>query len=506
MAAPAAPVFPPNRGGGGDAGGAGGYFELLPDPSKANPSDIMKAHAILQMRTLHVAELQAALAGGVATPAMNAMMAANAEDALRLAVASEYTLSREKATRAPKPLTLIPERDYGNVADISNIRLHTVKSFYGNESDNREVFRWINRVLGLGRTYKLTLEATMSLLSNSCAGEAADYVGELIAEGEDFAGVIRNLELRYGDLCHPEAAVTKCHEMKRLPDETLPSFADRIRFMGKMAYRMVEDKERRAQSIDALVELNVVRVADRRSRPVLEERILSRRRSGLPPFTSRELEREMHEIERRGREERAEAQLFREQNQVKGKHYGRGYVRECREASPSPPRVLYSSKNELQEESEDSDVGEVIAYIKKTANRYAERGKRFDKQKLLDKANVKFQRDPQPAVGRKNAAAAAAVQEIVRGPPLRFQEGQQRPSIPELMAKANCDRSECLHCGNQGHFMKREGCPLLGKPLMDRACPVCKKGLHGADDCIRVFQKRAGGIQSAETDDSDLND
>ena len=226
---------------------------------------------------------------------------------------------------------------------------------------------------------------------------------------------------------------------------------------------------------------------------------MSRTRNGLPPFTTRELEKECQELERRRDERRLEASQFFQRPQAQVKINRRGNVRTCQpiESSRSSDEECASS------DGAEDDTGELIAEIKYQAKKYAGRGKRFDKAKILEKVQKKFVKKDAP-VRPVAATATTTAQVLMNGPPLRIPEQQQqRMSIPELLARANCERGECIHCGNPGHYMKREGCPLLGKPIVDRACPVCKKGLHAADDCLRVFQKRTGAAQMIDTDDSD---
>jgi len=71
-------------------------------------------------------------------------------------------------------------------------------------------------------------------------------------------------------------------------------------------------------------------------------------------------------------------------------------------------------------------------------------------------------------------------------------EGGFKP-INELLTLANCTRGQCLQCGYDDHMMKNMACALKDKPLTDRACVKCGKGLHAADDCPKVFQQ---GYQS----------
>jgi hypothetical protein len=95
------------------------------------------------------------------------------------------------------------------------------------------------------------------------------------------------------------------------------------------------------------------------------------------------------------------------------------------------------------------------------------------------------------------------------GPPNRLPDG--RFLIRDLMVKGNCSSGECIKCGRAGHIMTHDACPLRGKPLQDRACLKCKKGLHATDDCLMAFQTlpqqgQVNQINAEWTDDSDLNE
>ena len=97
------------------------------------------------------------------------------------------------------------------------------------------------------------------------------------------------------------------------------------------------------------------------------------------------------------------------------------------------------------------------------------------------------------AMARRKAGQApqrGAIHATYNGPPGRLQDGPRR-SIMELLRAANCERGECIQCGNKGHLMHNEACGLRGKPVTDRACMKCNKGLHAVDDCPRVYQTRA---------------
>jgi hypothetical protein len=61
-------------------------------------------------------------------------------------------------------------------------------------------------------------------------------------------------------------------------------------------------------------------------------------------------------------------------------------------------------------------------------------------------------------------------------------------------------------------LMSHDACPLRGKPLQDRVCNKCKKGLHGVNDCLLAYQPPVQGqvnqVYAAEwsDDSSDLNE
>ena len=78
-----------------------------------------------------------------------------------------------------------------------------------------------------------------------------------------------------------------------------------------------------------------------------------------------------------------------------------------------------------------------------------------------------------------------------RGPPNPLDQGPKR-NVYELLNLANCSKGQCIQCGYDGHFMKSDACALRDKSLMDKPCVKCGKGLHSADDCLRVYQKNYG--------------
>jgi hypothetical protein len=78
---------------------------------------------------------------------------------------------------------------------------------------------------------------------------------------------------------------------------------------------------------------------------------------------------------------------------------------------------------------------------------------------------------------------------------------------------ANVNRGECIQCGTPGHMLGRDECALRNRPLMDRPCAKCGKGLHSPDDCLRDFSSQFRGKAEAaaaanvaqEEEEGDLN-
>ena len=95
--------------------------------------------------------------------------------------------------------------------------------------------------------------------------------------------------------------------------------------------------------------------------------------------------------------------------------------------------------------------------------------------------------------------------------------GELRPRVMDLLKQANCQKGQCIQCGQEGHYMNTDRCPLKDKQLVDKPCRICKQGLHSADDCVRMYdlqgkqdqtpqQGAAGNANQVDLDDESLND
>ena len=82
-----------------------------------------------------------------------------------------------------------------------------------------------------------------------------------------------------------------------------------------------------------------------------------------------------------------------------------------------------------------------------------------------------------------------AMENVPRGPPERLDTTVPRTTY-DLLDLAKVPKGSCIQCGYEGHYMHQDKCALRDKPLVDRPCVKCGKGLHSADDCLRVFQRQ----------------
>ena len=487
----------------------GGDREFLEDPEQAGAAAALGDVAALQLQMIHLlrAQLGNQEADRMAKHLRNSMTVADAHK------------TRENSTRELQPMNTIPgPNGYGNTNNLAGIRINQLPTFAGTAADRKEVFSWIGKVLRAAESHTLTVPAITNLLIHASSGAASDYIDQMRDEGRSIGDIIRNLELRYGDLCIPDEALIKANTLPREPGESLSDFLHRLRNLGKMAKRGIAAQAERVKAIDDLVESNIRRVLPKNVRKELDERILSRMRMGHPPFSTQDLERECIELEQRRLEYK------RDQLKELAKVNPGGRIHMITQSHPKPIRVatpsyhVQAAVNQIvdqssgvftsdssDEESQDalSDLaGELFAgEVRRVEARYREKGVVPDRQRVFRKAIKGFNKRQAPATGSadpsykrfKPKPTVAVVTSTgasipASGPPNKLPESPRRP-IHELLSMANCQRGDCIHCGMTGHMMTSDSCPLRGKGLVDRACMKCKKGLHPVDDCLVVFQQ-----------------
>ena len=459
----------------------GGNREFLNDPQMACLSTMMGDMAAMNLQCLHV------LGADVVGPGRVILdrMAATARQVLEASTASR---GREQSTREMRPISVVPVPQWGDTAAIGNIRMFNVPVFTGGSSDTIDVVRWIAKIFSLAEANLLTYGAAINLLIQGSSGGAADYIEQMRTEGKTLIQIVQQLEMRYGDLCTPEEAKVKVNTMARKEDEGLSEFIDRLRRMARMALRLMDDEVARTREIDTLVEGNIRRAIPPSVRNALEERVVNRKRMGLPPFSARELEKECLDLEKR-REER--------KTQPSAAGVDRRFGKIQRLGHDILPDASDSSESSDEEPEGDDAMHHLIKEVRQQHQRYAQQGRRVEPQKVFKRAFNSFNKKPnrfQQGGYPYGARQAGQVDNpmgnsrALQGPPNRINDNQR--TIFELLALANVERGCCIQCGQRGHILRQDGCALRDKNLTDKPCAKCGQGLHSADECLRVFQRQ----------------
>jgi len=464
----------------------GGDRVFLGNPDNSGLSTAVGDQAAAMLQLIHAL-------GGIIPDGQRALVDRIAAQTRITLAASDASQAREKATRELQPVTRVPLVAYGDVNHIANIRMNNVPAFSGNGQDTLDIVRWISRIFVLAQAQALTFAATINLMIQGSTGGACDYIEQMREEGKTLSQIVQQLEMRYGDLCTPEEARVKCNNMTRKDKEGLPEFIDRLRTMSRMACRLELDEAARRTAIDILVEGNIRRVLPTSVRNALEERVINRSRMGLPAFTAREIEKECLDLERRRSERKLEGAL------PSAKKHG---IRHVKEEDSSMSESDSSSDDSSQGEDESTHL--LVNEIKHQERKYIARGRPIDGKRVFKRAIKNFnQRFPrfqkkQGYQGRDyqgkdhqgaRQAMAGPAQPPNPGPPNKLGDNP-RKRIFELLEMANCSRGQCIQCGADGHYMNQDVCALRDKPLVDRPCTKCGKGLHQADDCLQVYQQR----------------
>lgn len=449
---------------------AGGY-DFIADAGAAHTADATADSHALILQVLHLLTIGGeSVVPAAARPRLEAIATA-ARRGLDTAKASK---SREENTRQLRPITDIPGVEYGANVNVGAVRLNASMMYDASSEDTTAVFDWLTKVLNLARLHNLTFEATKSLLLQASGGSVTCFIQRLWNEGRTLSQIVQQLEMRYGGLCSPEEARSRCTTLQRKDGETLARFLDRLGKLAQMASSHLPDVEDRRRNKDIIVENNIRRVLPISVRNTLEERIVSRLRSGLPPLSVPDLEQECIELERKRNERKGD---------LKGSHKGSKRVMAAYEEVSTPEM---SSEEEPADNGEDEEATFIINHVAAFRKKWTRDGKPFDQKKLYKAALGKWNDKRRPQGPNRYQGARQAAQGAGQGPP---DEMVDRPAIGELLALAKVERGQCIQCGQPGHMMGRDGCALKGKPLKTQACTKCGKGLHSADDCIKAFQQ-----------------
>jgi hypothetical protein len=432
------------------------------------------------------------------TDAERAVIDAQAEQVRLVLAASNASQTRETNIRELQPVTRVPAVQFGNEENVANIRMNNIPVFTGGSGDTIDVMSWISRIFNLAESKRLTFNATINLLIQGSSKGAASYIDEMKQEGKTLHQVVQQLEMRYGSLTTVEDARIKCNNMIRKPDEHLSDFIDRLRLMAKMACRQEPTEPLRRRAIDILVEGNIRRVLPSSVRNALEERIMNRSLMGLPALTARDIEKECLDLEAKRKERKLE---------LKGLAQGKRH-------NVNVAKYEIDSAEDSSESSDDDDEGDpqemLINEIKQQQLKYFQRGRPVNGPKVMKRAfknyNQKFQGRNYGRPDQYGARQAGLYPNppAKQGPPNKMESGFK--PINELLLLANCTKGQCIQCGYDGHLMRHISCALKDKPLMDKACAKCGKGLHSADDCPKVFQRDyKAPVEAEKPTDEHLN-
>lgn len=446
----------------------GGDRVFCNDPQSAGLPTAMGDLAALFLQNLH---FQREAAADADKPAIEAQ----AEKVRQVLAASNASQTRENNIRELQPVTRVPAVPYGNEDNVANIRMNNIPVFTGGSGDTTDVMSWISRIFNLAQSKQLSYAATISLLIQGSSKGAANYIDEMKQEGKNLHQIVQHLEMRYGSLTTVEDARIKCNNMVRKPDEHLSDFIDRLRLMAKMACRHETNDDLRRRAMDILVEGNIRRVLPTSVRLALEERMMNRSLMGLPALSARDIEKECLELEAKRKERKLELRQM-----VQGKKH------QVNKATIDYDDAINSSSSDDEEDDGEPDhPGDfLINEIKLQRQRYFQRGKPVDEQKVRRRAFWNYnQKFVGKNYGKQYPYGARAAQ---GGPPNKI-EGYK--PINELLNLANVQKGHCLQCGGDGHMMRHMACALKDKPLVDKPCAKCGTGLHSADDCPKVFQQ-----------------
>ena len=114
--------------------------------------------------------------------------------ARQLVAASNVSQQREQSTRELTPLTRPPALPYGATENIANIRMNNIPIFTGKSTDKLSVTSWINRILSTARVNTLSYAATINLLIQGSADNAAEIIDQMREEDKTLAQIIQQLK------------------------------------------------------------------------------------------------------------------------------------------------------------------------------------------------------------------------------------------------------------------------------------------------------------------------
>ena len=134
---------------------------------------------------------------------------------------------------------------WGVKVELPGPREYKLLDFYGKPSDKDTCTGWLRKVMEQCNSLELTEQVSIDLLKRHSMGTAAEVVELACMEERTMENVVRQLEINFANLVHPDIARQECGAMVREPKETLTDFALRIYIKAKMATRREIDQDKK---------------------------------------------------------------------------------------------------------------------------------------------------------------------------------------------------------------------------------------------------------------------
>lgn len=392
---------------------------------------------------------------------------------------------RENAVNAPRPLTEIPVA--GGAHNLNGVRSQHICKFTGTSKKPEDLYSWLGQVMQCAIGHDLDHACVLLLLYQTSQGAPNVYVEQLRAQGLPLVEVVQALEIRYGELCSPEAAVVKLQTCKPEQGAPLHDFIDTLTKYARIVSRNIADPDTRLAQVEHLVRDNLVRGLPFDVRIEYERQMKQNRLYGRAQPTVRQMESEISVIEAQLTE------INRESEKAKKAHgHGHGHRHGLDQARHHRPAYAVEVvQDEGREEANDGDLSEpeseedpmeyLINQAVAVQDKYQKGNRQVPRERILQGAAKRFNRK---FPGRQKVAEITQAQ--AAGPPSRLPDAEvRRKSIYELLKIANVPMGHCIQCGLPGHRLRQDACAMKDKKLADRSCLRCGQGLHSQDECTK---------------------
>ena len=403
--------------------------------------------------------------------------AAQVRVAPTLAIVDRIT-RRSENKRHPTPLTRLPDPDIvpgqpggWGVNHLNQQHLRSVDKFTGTPDDKGQtIYTWLEANVALAVANGYSSEAFIGILTSMSVGGVFSYIMRERAAGRGAAEIVQGLEIRYGSSLTPDDAKIKMASKQRNMNEPINVFVDEIWTLARIAERERDPGPDQQDAIEAHVRQHLLRSLDSFISRLVNDKLEQYIVNNNTPMTLNELEAlvmrlEQDRADKRKQDKYRQAQLVRAQ--------------------------AVQEAGGIEADLEDDFL---VNAMMEQHRRDREKGRAPSTEKATTAA-IKAYNNRLSQLAQAGAAA---------GPPGVLDD--KKRAIFELLALANCEKGECLQCGRRGHIKGNLKCPLRGKPLADKPCMMCSKGLHAPVDCLAHHIGPGGAVGQVGADSTeDLN-